>query len=163
MSLNLDAAVNELEAMSVTSLTRKYEEVFGEACRSRHKRYLIRRIAWRLQAMAEGGLSERARQRADELAQDADIRVTAPRASAKSESSGNSCVAPVPRTTADPRLPPPGNWIERPYKGQVLRVLVISGGFEFNGERYRSLSAIAKLVTGSHINGFQFFRLWSSK
>ena len=63
----------------------------------------------------------------------------------------------------DPRLPPPGNWIERKYKGRTIRVLVISDGFEFEGERYRSLSAIAKAVTGSHINGFLFFRLWGDK
>ena len=56
-------------------------------------------------------------------------------------------------------LPPPGNWIERDYKGQTIRVLVIADGFEYEGERYRSLSAVAKAVTGSHMNGFLFFRL----
>ena len=72
------AEVARLEKMSVNQLAKRFEEVFGEQCRSRHKRYLIRRIAWRLQANAEGGLSERAKQRAEELANDAEIRVTRP-------------------------------------------------------------------------------------
>jgi len=59
----LAAEVARLEKMSVSQLAERFEEVFGEQCRSRHKRYLIRRIAWRLQANAEGGLSERARHR----------------------------------------------------------------------------------------------------
>lgn len=54
-------------------------------------------------------------------------------------------------------------WIEREYKGQTIRVLVIADGFEYEGERYRSLSAIAKAITGSHINGFLFFRLRRDK
>jgi hypothetical protein len=40
-----------------------------------------------------------------------------------------------------------------------VRVVVLADGFEFEGERYRSLSAIAKAVTGSHVNGFRFFNL----
>jgi len=49
----------------------------------------------------------------------------------------------------------------REYKGRTIRVVVLSDGqgFEWNGDRYRTLSAIAKKVTGSHINGFRFFRL----
>ncbi|MBP9024742.1 MAG: DUF2924 domain-containing protein [Phycisphaerae bacterium] len=53
--------------------------MFGEPSRSRHRRYLIHRIAWRLQADAEGGLTDRALQRAAELANDPDVRVTPPR------------------------------------------------------------------------------------
>ena len=63
----------------------------------------------------------------------------------------------------DRRLPPPGSWIERDYKGRTIRVLVVADGFEYKGERYKSLSAIAKAVTGSHMNGFLFFRLWRDK
>jgi Protein of unknown function (DUF2924) len=61
--------------------------------------------------------------------------------------------------TADPRLPPAGTAIVRDYRGRAVRVVVLVDGFEFEGERYRSLSAIAKAVTGSHINGFRFFNL----
>jgi hypothetical protein len=57
------------------------------------------------------------------------------------------------------RLPPPGNWVERQYEGEIIRVLVLADGFEYEGQRYRSLSAVAKAVTGTHTNGFLFFRL----
>jgi hypothetical protein len=54
------AEIAKLETMTVSKLVEKFESLVGEKCRSRNKRYLIRRIAWRLQANAEGGLSERA-------------------------------------------------------------------------------------------------------
>lgn len=78
MSLNIEKEVAALEQMTVGQLQDRYVEVFGELVRSRHRQYLIRRIAWRIQANAEGGLSERARQRAEELADDADVRLTPP-------------------------------------------------------------------------------------
>ncbi len=158
MNAAVAAEVAQLERMSVSQLAQRFEEVIGEQCRSRHKRYLIRRIAWQLQANAEGDLSERARQRAEELASDSEIRVTPPR----EKDLGSEPAAPTTikmEPACDPRLPPPGNWIEREYKGQVVRVLVVADGFEYEGQRYRSLTAVAKAVTGSHINGFQFFRL----
>lgn len=162
MKTTVATEVARLEKMSVNQLAKKFEEVFGEECRSRHKRYLVRRIAWRLQANAEGGLTERARQRAEELADDAEIRVTPPRE--KKSSDDEASVATIPVASGrDSRLPPPGNWIERDYKGRTIRVLVVADGFEFEGMRYKSLSAIAKAVTGSHVNGFQFFRLWRDK
>lgn len=65
MKLNITKEVAALEQMTVGQLQQRYVEVFAEPVRSRHKQYLIRRIAWRLQANAEGGLSERALRRAD--------------------------------------------------------------------------------------------------
>ena len=55
------------------------------------------------------------------------------------------------------RLPAVGSWITRQYQGREIAVRVLDDGFEFEGDRYRSLSAIAKRVTGSHWNGFLFF------
>ena len=49
--------------------------------------------------------------------------------------------------------------LERQYKGQMIRVVVLHEGFEYEGRRYRSLTAVAKAVTGTHCNGFLFFRL----
>lgn len=161
MKTTVAREVARLEKMSVNQLAKRFEEVFGEECRSRHKRYLIRRIAWRLQANAEGGLSDRARQRAEELADDAEVRVTPPREKEKSNDAQPETI-PLPEGR-DRRLPPPGNWIERDYKGRTIRVLVVADGFEYEGQRYKSLSAIAKAVTGSHMNGFLFFRLWGKK
>ncbi len=65
--------------MTPTQLREKYVEVFGEATVTKNRTWLVRRIAWRLQALAEGDLSERARDRAAELARDADLRVLPPR------------------------------------------------------------------------------------
>jgi len=142
--------------MTVGQLHERYAEVFGEAARSRHKQYLIRRIAWRLQANAEGDLSERAQRRAEELANIADVRVTPPKTRPAERTA--PCVARV-RVTADPRLPAPGAAITRKYKGQTLTVTVLADGFEYAGERYPSLTAVAKAITGSHISGFRFFQL----
>ena len=72
-------AVAALEDKTVNELRSLYEEVFDEVCRSRHKKYLVRRIAWRLQALDEGGLSNEAKQKARELAATSDLRMTAPR------------------------------------------------------------------------------------
>lgn len=59
MKLNLKKELAALERLTVGELQQRYVEVFGEPVRSRHKQYLIRRIAWRLQANAEGGLTGR--------------------------------------------------------------------------------------------------------
>lgn len=71
--------VQGLSRMTVGELRDKYLEVFGEETRSYHKEFLRKRIAWRIQALAEGDLSERARRRAEELANDADLRTRSPR------------------------------------------------------------------------------------
>ncbi|MFM8572885.1 MAG: DUF2924 domain-containing protein, partial [Pirellula sp.] len=57
MNSALAAQIQSLETMTIGQLVKKYESVIEEECRSRNKRYLIRRISWRLQANQEGGLS----------------------------------------------------------------------------------------------------------
>jgi hypothetical protein len=59
--------VESLRRSSLANLRERYQEVFQEETRSRHREHLFRRIAWRLQALAEGDLSERARRRAHEI------------------------------------------------------------------------------------------------
>ena len=71
--------VESLRRATLAGLREKYQEVFREETRSRHREHLFRRIAWRLQALAEGDLFERARGRASQIAQDADLRKVAPR------------------------------------------------------------------------------------
>jgi hypothetical protein len=158
VSPNVTLEIAQLQDKSVNQLVQRYEQVFNEECRSRNKQYLIRRIAWRLQANDEGGLSRAALKKAEELAVDADTRVTAPR---KHSHDGVKLVVPEPTAFVDwdPRLPPPGNIVERLYKGQMIRVIVLKDGFEYEGQRYKSLTAIAKEVSGTHCNGFLFFRL----
>ena len=158
MSPNVLLEIAELQDKTVSQLVQRYEQVFEEECRSRNKQYLIRRIAWRLQANEEGGLSRAALKKAAELAENAETRLTAPR---KHSNDGVKLVVPEPTAFVDwdPRLPPPGNIIERQHKGKMIRVIVLQDGFEYEGQRYKSLTAIAKEVSGSHCNGFLFFRL----
>jgi hypothetical protein len=63
------------------------------------------------------------------------------------------------RPVVDDRLPIAGTILTRAYKGRNLRVTVLDAGFELDGVTYRSLSAVAKVITGSHCNGYHFFRL----
>ena len=155
--------LDALEHMTTAELVDKYKELHGHVCRTRHRRYLIRKVAWRIQANAMGGLSERARKRAEELANDADVRVMAPKTVlGPDEGPGHTVAATVrDEQRRDPRLPSPGTAIIRQYKGRTIRVIVLDDveGFEWDGERYRTLTAIARKVTGGHINGFRFFRL----
>src|SRR5262249_10941538 len=125
-------------------------------------------IAWRLQAIAEGDLSERARQRAAALANDADLRLSPPKPKTTPTNAVavDANIAPaasgVPdraALTPDQRLPPPGGVLQRLYKGQQLEVTVLHSGFAYGSQVFASLSAVAKAITGSHCNGYLFFRL----
>jgi hypothetical protein len=151
--------------MTVRQLRQKYAEVFGEETRSNHKQFLFRRIAWRIQAMAEGDLSERERRRASEIANDADLRIRAPKTMFQQDvslSGENTITRPV-AAEADPRLPPPGGFVERRYKGRDIVVKVLPDGFKYQDKVYRSLSAIAQEITGTKWNGFIFFGLPSGR
>lgn len=157
-----------LDPMTTSELAERYQQLYGQPCRTRHRAYLIRKIAWRIQANAEGDLSERARriqERAAALANDADVRVMAPRTMICPPQVGDSATftRSVSRGdhSTDPRLPPPGSAIVRQYKGRTIRAVVLEDGqgFEYEGERFRTLTALAKNVTGSHMNGFRFFGL----
>jgi hypothetical protein len=144
-----------LERMPMGQLRDRYAGLFGEATRANNRVWIIRRILWRLQALAEGDLSERARQRAAELANDADLRTVAPRGARPSAVAARRTSG----TGGDKRLPPIGTVIARAYKGRTLHVRVLARGFEFDGVVYSTLSAVAKTITGSHTNGFLFFKL----
>ena len=141
--LNVGKEVVALSRMAVKDLQGRYAEVYGDETKTANKAWLVKRIAWRLQALEEGDLSERARRRAEELANDADLRLSPPKAK------------PVPiaaptalRTTHDQRVPLAGTVITREYKGRTLQVQVVPGGFEYEGETYKSLSAVAKAISG---------------
>ena len=154
----IHSQIEALRRMTVRELRGRYREVFGEESRSNHKQFLFRRIAWRLQADAEGGLSERARRRALEIANDADLRIRAPK-EFDFDAAGQRCVEGKITPDADPRRPLRGTVLEREYKGQTIIVKVAEDGFDYNGRRYRSLSAIAKDITGTKWNGYLFFHL----
>ena len=154
MSIHHDLAA--LPRLTVQQLRARYAEVYGEGTAAGNRAWLVRRIAYRLQVLAEGDLTERARRRAAELANDADLRLTPPRVQVEPVP---QAVTPPPPPPKDARLPPPGTVLARPYRGETLQVRVLDDGFEFRGQVYPSLSAAAKAITGSHCNGFLFFRL----
>ena len=158
--LNIEKELAALRRMTVNQLQEKWLEVFGEPTSGRHKQWLIKRIAWRMQANAYGGLSERALQRARELANDADLRLMPPRSKPVDT---RKTVRAVPASFSDGSPLLLGMAIERIYKGQIIRVIARENGFEFEGELYRSLSAIAKHITGKHWNGYHFFGLRNNK
>ena len=151
-------AIEELRELNVAALRTKYRQVCGEESKSFNKPFLFRRIAWRLQASAEGDLRERARHRAAGIAEDADLRIRAPKGFLNPSAS-------VPRTVdrsrpaRDWRLPPPGTLLTRRFHHRQIVVKILDQGFEYDSRRYRSLSAIAREVTGTRWNGLLFFGL----
>jgi hypothetical protein len=150
--------IEQLRSLTVNGLRIKYREVFGEDSRSNHKDYLYRRIAWRLQANAEGDLSERARRRALEIANDADLRVRAPKSILDPKARERTTVTMI-NGARDPRLPKAGTLLTREFKGQVHVVKVLQNSFEYEGQHYTSLSRIASQIAGTRWNGFTFFGL----
>jgi len=156
MQLTIGKEVAALKRMTIRELRGKYDEVFKEQNNANNEAWLVKRIAWRMQALAEGDLTERARQRAAGLAQDADIRLSPPKASG---SVGETGQAVKVRIKTDHRVPLPGTILNRAYKGEDVHVKVLPEGFEFEGVVYPSLSAVALKITGSHCNGFLFFGL----
>ena len=161
MQTNVAQELAALPGMTVTELQAKYEAVFGEPARSYNRQHLIKRVAWRVQALAEGDLSERARRRAEELANDADLRTTAPKRRPSTQAGRTKCG--TLNLSNGSRLPMPGSEIAREYKGKTVVVTVLPKGFEYEGRVYRSLTAVAKAVTGVHWNGYHFFGLNGGK
>ncbi|MFB3892020.1 MAG: DUF2924 domain-containing protein [Phycisphaerae bacterium] len=158
MSMNVAREVAALKRMTVKELRGRYLEVFGETTRSGNKDWLWKRLAWRMQASAEGDLTERARRRAEELANDADLRLRRPpdRPAPSAESTTKTTKVDFGGRAGELM---PDTLLTRPYKGRMVTVTVLDSGFEHEGEVYRSLSAVAKAVTGSHWNGNYFFGL----
>jgi hypothetical protein len=157
--------VQALSRMTVGELRERYIDVFGEETRSQHKDFLRKRIAWRIQALAEGGLSERAKRRAEEIANDADLRIRTPRDPVKPglmEVRQRSVTGRLLQLM-DTRLPLPGTLLVREFQGRDIVVKVLDKGFEYDGRHFKSLSAIAQAATGTKWNGFLFFGLKKSK
>ena len=152
--------IEKLRRASLASLREKFREVFQEEARSRHRQHLFRRIAWRLQALAEGDLTERARARANEIAQEADLRKVAPRGFFSV--GGETVETTRGDRHKDRRLPLPGAMLSRKWKGRTILVEVLAKRFRYENRQCTSLSAIAFAVTGTRWNGLAFFGLTGS-
>lgn len=151
------AELAALTKMPTAELAEKYRTVFGEPTRTRNRQYLLKRIAWQLQAQREGGLSQFALRRIEELAPLAPVRWRQP---VERKDGKNVPVMTVVATTSrDPRLPPVGTVVTRVHKEKEHKVKVLADGFEYQGQRHRSLSKIARVITGTQWNGLAFFGL----
>jgi hypothetical protein len=155
--------IEQLRRATVRELQDRYFELFGQRSRSNHKQFLFRRVAWRLQALAYGDLSEQARRQALAIAQDADLRIKAP---ANLVGSAQRVLEPTltsrRKAGRDERLPIPGSFLRRTFQGQLVLVHVLADGFQYQDRIYRSLSAIARQATGTHWNGYAFFGVQAS-
>jgi hypothetical protein len=158
MGMNIARELALLKRMTTKELQTKFALVFGEATRAGNRSWLVKRIAWRLQAAAEGDLTERARQRATELANDNDLRLNPPKQKDPEPTDDRVRIVSVPLNGGS-RLPPPGTVLVREYKGVEYHVTILNDGFEIDGQRYKSLSAVARAISGQHCNGYQFFKL----
>jgi hypothetical protein len=159
MEETLRQEIENLRQLKTKELKLRYRQLFGEDSPSSNRQHLFRRIAWRLQAQAEGDLTERAKQRAAQLAEDLDLRLRAPRRFWNELVNANGAA----QLRRDARLPPIGTILERSYQGQRVVVTVLEQGFSYNGQTFGSLSAIAHQVPGTRWNGFLFFGLLKSE
>jgi len=159
---SIAAQVVALSQLNVAELRERWREVFGETTTQRHRQYLIKRIAWEIQRRDSGQeLSPEALKRLDEL-QD-EFRNSPPETWFKG-ARHNRPQAAAARTKRRPVMaasaPKQGTVLTRDYKGQRIAVTVRGNReFEWNGQIYTSLSAVAKAVTGSHCSGIAFFGL----
>ena len=140
--------IAELRAMNVPDLVDRYESVFGKAPRAKHREWLWRRIAWKVQEQRFGGLSTVAKKRLDELIADLDLPLTGQRTVRVAAGHGQLAV---------------GTIISRTWKDREIQVTRTEQGWEHDGVVYRSLSAVVKAITGSHASGPAWFGLKKRK
>src|SRR5574341_1874886 len=108
------AQIEALRRMTVGQLRLKWRELYGEETRSCNRVYLWRRLAWRVQELAYGGLSDRAKARIAELSKDDDLRMLPPRGWQPPAGNGGPPTPGTPRQPLrDPRLPRPGSTLSR--------------------------------------------------
>ncbi len=151
MNDNILAEILALKDLSVLELQTKYSELFdAKKATSNNKTYLWQRIAYRIQEIEYGCLPAEALNKLKALTQEYDpINNQALR----------SYTVERHHASRDRRLPIPGTVINKKYKGTEIRVKALEHGFEYNDKVYKTLSAVAKAITGAHWNGFSFFNL----
>ena len=145
----------ELREKSLDELKAKYEELFpGQNAPPNNKVFLWRKIAYRIQELEYGGISTESQSKIEQLIQQFDpINNKTLRPDAATEN------RPKKNRSRDKRLPIPGTVIIKEYKDIKLEVKVLESGFEYHNKVYKSLTSIAKEITGAHWNGYLFFNL----
>lgn len=132
----LSTQIASLPDSSMAELVQLWNGIFDNPPRNRNKMFMIRKIAWRLQELAYGGLSD-----------DTKVKISSLQRQ------------PAKATKNKKYMPPVGTILERHYQGEDHRVLVLKDGFEYRHCKYKSLSEIATMITGTKWSGPRFFGL----
>jgi len=143
MMARLDDQLEELRSCSSSVLREQWRKVFRTVAPDMAPDLTRRAIAWRLQERAHGGLPPTAMKAIQAL-------------------QGNMARNGGIEAVASPALKP-GTRLVREWHSRTYHVLVCDEGYEYDGRRYRSLSQIAREITGAAWSGPRFFGLKSSK
>lgn len=135
--MNVAAEIEKLQQMSVVDLRSTWEKLFGAPARSRNRSFLWRRLAWRLQEIGKGGLSERAKRRAEELGNDADLRLRPPKGALAIPPASGDGETVVRAFAPDPasRRPQPDSVLDRDFHDRRIGRRVPENGFELERKR----------------------------
>ena len=144
-STNVLRRLAALKTATTPDLKQQWRELFGTEPPAFNRAYLQSRLAYRVQELAYGGLKPETVARLEAIGERLD--------------GGNTVLR---RIRADDR-PVAGTRLVREHRGVEHTVTVLSEGFEFEGRPYRSLSAIARHITGTRWNGWTFFGLKSRR
>lgn len=144
MSDSVLAELAALQVAPVAELKRKWRDLFDSEPPPYNRRFLENRLAYRLQELAYGGLSEETLERLDAIADELEGKKRARRNTANI-------------------MPIAGTRLIREWKGKEHCVTVRQDDFEYQGRPYRSLSAIARSITGTRWNGLIFFGLKNTR
>ena len=141
--------IADLQNLTMAELRKLWCTLCGTHPPAYNRSYMVKRLAYRIQELAYGGLSEKAHKMMDDIldAHGFDENGGRPGAARRR---GRSCKADSPVV---------GTLLIREWKGMVYEVNVVNGGYEYQGVKYRSLTRIANLITGGHWNGPAFFGL----
>jgi hypothetical protein len=135
MNAQIARQIAQLHDLTTKQLRAKYQELSGSESRARNRQFLFRRVAWRLQALADLRLRPTRRFHAFTIEQ----------------------------SKRDWRLPEVGSTLRRSWQQKLHSVQVCADGFSWEGKKYRSLSAVAFVITGTRWNGYAFFGLQEKK
>ncbi len=148
----------QLRSLSRDDLAQRWKTAFGSAAPSGVRReLLLRGVAWDLQAKRFGGLSPIARRLLKSAKVEHSRRAASANTQGASAAAADGVVLPAGSSAAD--LLQPGSRLSRDWCGRAYVVDVLDNGFVYDGKVYRSLSSIARLITGTNWSGPRFFGL----
>jgi len=152
----INIKIADLKHKAIPELQKNFEALFDDQkASSNNKVYLVRRIAYRLQELEYGGLSQKAQNRLKELIAFYDPvnnKAIRPKVGVETQTKTKT-------RGRDIRLPIPGTIIIKVYRGKKHQIKVLEDGFEYEGKIYKHLTAVAEKITSAHWNGYNFFNL----